>query len=642
MSAIIQHSGMIFLTKGNDIVPIPMKNPLFSGNLESPSVKQAQELIADGYELAMADDEKANKLVKKFTQGFPTMNLEVSDDLGSKVAKAIKNLGGKVPGALGILDILGMKKEYEQLMEGTHPMSRVLAEAGLLGPEAQSSAQVFKEGGIIGEPVQTARIGSYMRSTGGGQRPTTVTQRTTSGGGSRTQRKTQTNIDKGNAARQLDNLVNKSRGDSNYRNRPNVYNVNEILDKSNPLNLSKKERDFILRAGLRKDGTLNSAGQARIAQRAGGFSRDGAFIGDNRTAYQRDLNNFRKASPINNQAYIERFPKTAAFESMLNKTAEGIIGLPGRIIKKVSDNYLDGVKNMVEKISGVDAKNIDIAKDKDTNIDTIVKNLQRNVEKKVDEEKDREIRTGLPGDLTEEIPVDDILNADLLEVEEDSPLRTDNVPGTFVPPDQRVPDPIRQTRTEEPGDETVADQPQFTPIRLDRTVGDEGLFDLTGSDREGETSAFDLDPDETYFDLNRGTVLDPIDQKIARANAARELFAPGFEETSSIEDFSKMITDEIAARQKGLPDIDVTQERRDLVNNPIEGQATAAGQGLVYADGSPIMEQGPTPLFDSDIDEEAILRAIEGKADGGQIFGNQNMSTFDKLKAIADGIADNK
>ena len=54
------------------------------------------------------------------------------------------------------------------------------------------------------------------------------------------------------------------------------------------------------------------------------------------------------------------------------------------------------------------------------------------------------------------------------------------------------------------------------------------------------------------------------------------------------------------------------------------------------------MEQGPTPLFDSDIDEEAIRRAIEGKAKGGQMFGNQNMSTFDKLKAIADGIADNK
>ena len=112
-----------------------------------------------------------------------------------------------------------------------------------------------------------------------------------------------------------------------------------------------------------------------------------------------------------------------------------------------------------------------------------------------------------------------------------------------------------------------------------------------------------------------------------------------------------LLDDSQAARREaaetGLPDIDVTQEQKFdsnfYVNNPIEGQATAAGQGLVYADGSPIMEQGPTPLFDSEIlDDETIRKAIEGKADGGQIFGNQNMSTFDKLKAIADGIADNK
>ena len=174
-------------------------------------------------------------------------------------------------------------------------------------------------------------------------------------------------------------------------------------------------------------------------------------------------------------------------------------------------------------------------------------------------------------------------------------------------------------------------------------MGDEGLFDLLGSDKEGETSAFDLDPDETYFDLNRDNVLDTTDQRIARGDAARKLFAPGFDESSSLEDFNKMITDEIAARQKGFPDIDVTQERRDLVNNPIEGQATAGGQGLVYADGSPIMEQGPTPVFDSEIlDDETIRKAIEGKANGGEIFGDKNMSTFNKLKAIADGIADNR
>ena len=166
------------------------------------------------------------------------------------------------------------------------------------------------------------------------------------------------------------------------------------------------------------------------------------------------------------------------------------------------------------------------------------------------------------------------------------------------------------------------------------------MFDLTGSSKPGEVSPFDLDPYKGYFDLKNQEVLSPGAIQAARETAARNQFLTT---DLPLEDRFRAIDDAIVAQQEGFPDIDVTQEQRDFVNNPIEGQATAAGQGLVYADGSPIMEQGPTPLFDSEIlDDETIRKAIEGKADGGQIFGNQNMSTFDKLKAIADGIADNK
>ena len=44
---------------------------------------------------------------------------------------------------------------------------------------SQIEKMLMASGGITGEPVQTARIGSYMRSTGGGKRSNTVTQRTT-------------------------------------------------------------------------------------------------------------------------------------------------------------------------------------------------------------------------------------------------------------------------------------------------------------------------------------------------------------------------------------------------------------------------------------------------------------------------------
>ena len=511
-------------------------------------------------------------------------------------------------------------------------------------------------GGITGEPVQTARIGSYMTSTGGGKKSNTVTQRTTSGGGSTTKANT--------ADRQLNNLVNKSRGDSDYRNRSNVYTVNEILADNNPLNLSKREKDFILRAGLRKDGTLNSAGAGRIANKIGGVSQDGRFIGDDRTAYQRDLNNFRISSPANEAAYVRRFPKTAALEKFLRKGAEGIIGTPGRVAKSLANNYIDGVQNIVEKISGTDAKNIEIAKDKETDINTIVNNLQRNIKEERDEDKAKGVSeanlTAMYGEPIDVTTGDDIFGADLLGMdllEEDSPLNVAPTEG------------IAQSEAEQKELEGGTQTQGLTPIRLDKFAGtgeSEGLFDLSGSDEPGKVSAFDLDPNKSYFDLETNRVITPDKQESIREYAATEQMLQPFGTNQSDLIDQGLIGEQFKAQREGFPDIDVTQEgdfldrrneltgtsdftnrrdllsNRDLINNPIEGQATAAGQGLVYADGTPIMEQGPTPLFDSDIDEEAIRRAIEGKANGGQIFGNQNMSTFDKLKAIADGIADNK
>ena len=507
-------------------------------------------------------------------------------------------------------------------------------------------------GGITGEPVLTAKLGSYAGLTGGGKRSNTVTQRDTSGGGSTTQRKSIPNIKQGNAERQLDNLVINSRKNEGYRNFPNRYTPNEV-SQNNFINLTDSQRKFVER-NRRDDGSFNSAAQALINNSGKGFVvNNGKTVVDSVTSYQRDLQNFRTASPANEAAYVKRFPKTAALQSLLAKGAEGIVGTPGRVIKNLADNYLDGVKNMVEKISGVDAKNIDIAKDKDTDIDTIVKNLQRNVEKKVDEEKDREIRTGLPGDLTEEIPVDDIVNAKLIEVEEDSPLNITPTEG------------IAQSEAEQKELEGGTKTQGLTPIRLDKFVGqdeDEGLFDLLGSDEPGKVTAFELDPNKSYFDLESNRVLTPEKQESLRNYLATEQMLKPFDTAQSDIGTRDLVDEQFKARDEGFPDIDVTQEQPDMsnltnmrdellqrgqdsnfyINNPIEGQATFQGQGLVNTDGSPIMEPNPTPLFDSEIDEEAIRRAIEGKANGGQIFGNQNMSTFDKLKAIADGIADNK
>ena len=494
-------------------------------------------------------------------------------------------------------------------------------------------------GGITGEPVLSARFGSYASSVGKDNKKTTTSApKSNVVIGKSSARK------KSAAEAKLDSLVNKARGDRNYANVQGAgMNYGTAYDLA-----PKAAKDFVDRQLAKTGGRLNEAAKARLD----------SYL-TNRTQYQLDLDKFRKSSPQAEAAYVKRFPKTAAFEKILNRAAEGIVGIPGKFIKKTADTYLDGVQNMIEKISGVDAKNIEIAKDKDTDIDTIVKNLQRNVEKKVDEEKDREIRTGLPGDLTEEIPVDDIVNAELIEVEEDSPLNIAPTEG------------IAQSEAEQKELEGGTRTRGLTPIRLDTFAGrdeDEGLFDLSGSDEPGKVSVFDLDPNKSYFDLEDNKVITPSDiEAIREYNVTEKMLQPGSSQIDlDQEPFEAIIDAQRVAQKEGFPDIDVTQEQpstlfnttaegeRDFTRNPVPGQAVINGVGLVYADGSPIMdrtaqgtaltgEPNPTPLFESEmLDDETIRKAIEGKADGGQIFGNQNMSTFDKLKAIADGIADNK
>ena len=503
-------------------------------------------------------------------------------------------------------------------------------------------------GGITGEPVQTARFGSYMRSTGGGKRSNTVTQRDVSGGGSRTQRKSIPNIKQGNAERQLNNLVIKSRNDERYRNEQGAgLNYGTAYDLA-----PKAAKDFVNRQLEKTGGRLNEAAKARL----------NSYLTD-RTQYQLDLDKFRKASPANEAAYVKRFPKTAAFERILRRGAEGIVGTPGKIIKNLADTYLDGVQNMIEKISGVDAKNVEIAKNKDADISTVIDNLQRNIKKERDDGKARGMSeadlTAMYGDPIDIATGDDIFGADLIgmdEVEEDSPLN--------VAPTEGIAQSEREQKELEGGTVTQG----LTPIRLDKFAGTgegEGLFDLSGSDEPGQVSAFDLDPNKSYFDLETNRVITPDKQDSIRKFVATEQMLQPFGTNQSDLIDQGLIGEQFKAIREGFPDIDVTQEQpstlfnttaegeRDLTRNPVPGQAVINGVGLVYADGSPIMdrtaqgtaltgEPNPTPLFDSDIDEEAIRRAIEGKANGGQIFGNQNMSTFDKLKAIADGIADNK
>jgi hypothetical protein len=122
------------------------------------------------------------------------------------------------------------------------------------------------------------------------------------------------------------------------------------------------------------------------------------------------------------------------------------------------------------------------------------------------------------------------------------------------------------------------------------------------------------------------------------ANTIQGVPATGFDELSLYrfmgpdeEQFYPIVT---SGSQTGMGSYDTFQDPETL------------GPGTV-----PSFTEAPfeyLPLFEGplDFDFSPELRrepeVFNTRADGGQIFGNQNMSTFDKLKAIADGIADNK
>ena len=68
------------------------------------------------------------------------------------VLKKIKaGIGGKLPGILGILDIMGMKKEYDQIMAGEHPYAPKLFYTEEEFKEKFGN-QIYADGGYVTSP----------------------------------------------------------------------------------------------------------------------------------------------------------------------------------------------------------------------------------------------------------------------------------------------------------------------------------------------------------------------------------------------------------------------------------------------------------------------------------------------------------
>ena len=144
---------------------VALYNPSTKEYASSPPPRSANTIallekkLAEGFRPITDFDTPEGKehlqyFMNKSDQPASMLKREKYFDSSQKVTNVLRNLmdkfkGAKLPGILGVLDIMGMKKEYEQLMKGEHPMSKTFAEAGLLGPDAKASTQVFKDGGVI-------------------------------------------------------------------------------------------------------------------------------------------------------------------------------------------------------------------------------------------------------------------------------------------------------------------------------------------------------------------------------------------------------------------------------------------------------------------------------------------------------------
>ena len=115
------------------------------------SIALLEKKIAEGFRpITEFDTPEGKAHVQKFmneaNQPASMLMREKKWDSPGKVTKVLKDLlgkvGGKLPGVLGILDILGMKKEYDQIMAGEHP-------SGITTTVEKEAAKVYADGGYV-------------------------------------------------------------------------------------------------------------------------------------------------------------------------------------------------------------------------------------------------------------------------------------------------------------------------------------------------------------------------------------------------------------------------------------------------------------------------------------------------------------
>jgi len=166
VTEILQSAGMVFFVKGDDVIPTMMgKSIMIDENnprpidIEYGNGKQVKSLIDDGYEIAVVDDSAESKKIQKIVsdsdsmkgKSFQNLDIDEPDGIGRKLFNGVKSLGGKIGKAfpaLGALDIFDAKNQYDQIMDGTHPVISELPSANQYIGSGEPAPQEYNQGGI--------------------------------------------------------------------------------------------------------------------------------------------------------------------------------------------------------------------------------------------------------------------------------------------------------------------------------------------------------------------------------------------------------------------------------------------------------------------------------------------------------------
>ena len=456
------------------------------------------------------------------------------------------------------------------------------------------------------------------------------------------------NIQKQAASYDLDRIVRAGKEDQDYKS--GTSGAGRVI-----ADMSKKNQDFINR-NRRKDGSLNSAALGLLN-----------YYWDDRSDYQRDLNQFIKSGPAAKEAYLDRFPVggrinlgiPAAFNAAMNVAtpikyfAQTAGDVAGKLVPKgikeafgfhknkfMNDlsNVGPGLKKEFKKLAGLNSTEESLLNTINTEMTSSQKSAQellqaqnedwtdailgddiKDAENKImdDAEKElalaKEILFGMndTSQTTAYDPTEDLMNIDpysdrakrlgLSDVWSDSYVpsyphpsyQTDQTDQTdiFDPSQNRMPHvPITHEQKKRHVEDAMGFEPGFYDDRW-AEVFDEDISEKEMSDRY----------DFVRGKQDKGLEYKPWEGVVSKKNDWGEWQLPG---TSEIQD----------------------QIRWNTANRPLDWSET--------------------PELTEDLIKENITGGTDwGWNKGGYLKkfddgGYANMSTYEKLKAINDSIAE--